>query len=116
MIGFSSCLGDADLWWSPPASNAAVPSAARKKCYGLLTLPVAETETETDKYGLYSNVWNNTHHTETETVAETVTDAIGSCTQFLGLGLGSVSVSKPLLCLAVRWTDTITVITPRVTL
>ena len=61
-------------------------------CNGLLTLPVAETwDPRTDKYGLYSNVWNSTHHTETETVA----GAIGSCTQFLGLGLGSVSVSKP---------------------
>ena len=31
-------------------------------------------------------------------MAETVVDAFGSCTQFLGLGLslGSVSVSKPL--------------------
>ena len=49
------------------------------------------------KNGLYRILWRYTHCTETETEA----DAIGLCTQFIGLGLtpgiGSYSGSKPLL-------------------
>ena len=40
-----------------------------------------------NRIGFYGNVWNSTHYLGNET------DAIGSCTRFLGLGLGSVSVN-----------------------